>query len=161
MITPLSQALANATTDSIITFNTRFTPLLQGYLNPMQGKIRKITTGIEMIIYKDATYEHFQWVILQRLVKKGYKKEAIENAMQNIDNHYPIHPIITTPTTEGIRGVVISTGYLEYFLRGKKVLPMHVEGLVRAHPDFRYNACVEFFQSPNITELHVDKKSFL
>lgn len=79
MTTPLQQLFAEVNGNTIISIDTVTIPtLLEGKKNPMQGKIRKIMIGGNVMVFTNKNSNGYENMVKRRLAQEGKDPESFQ-----------------------------------------------------------------------------------
>jgi len=126
----IKEALESVKGGSFIGLDTKSEVKLKGgKKNPMQGRVTKITTGANTMVFATESGSPYEAMVKRRLEEEGKDPESFTVGPRAWGTRIKGTPFIEHKDNHYLEVIYISPGKTEYFLDGEPIEKDEIEGL--------------------------------
>jgi len=144
--------------------------LLGGKKNMMQGRVRKITTGANVMVFQNKTVNGYDAMVKRRLEKEGKNPESFELSPRVWGTRLPNMPFVHHIDKNGnenyyLEVIFLNSGESHYELDGKIISADQIEGLNLDKKEgdqggLNDKVIIRTFKLDSITSVTINKETF-
>lgn len=109
--------------------------LLGGKKNLLQGRVRKITIGANVMVFQNKTASGYDNMIKRRLTKEGKDPESFELSPRTWGTRLPNMPFVEHKGEYYLEVIFLSSGNSHYEVDGVITSANQIEGLPASKPE--------------------------
>lgn len=161
----IKQLLKSVNGASFISINTNTEPSLSGgKKNTMKGRVRKITTGSNVMVFQNKRLNGYEQMVNRRLVEEGKDPASFELQPRKWGMRIDNEPIVEHKGQYYLEVIFLKSGKTTFQLDGIEIPRSDVEGLkdaVEAEQGGLDNKVViRSYKLDSITQMTIDNETY-
>ena len=139
--------------------------LTGGKGNPHKGRVRKVTTGANVMVFQNKTVNGYDAMVKRRLVKEGKAPESFELSPRKWGTRLPNTPIVEHKGNYYLEVIFLHKGETHYELDGTKNDPSVIQGLPGYNGESEQGGLndkvvIRTFKIDSLTSITINKETY-
>lgn len=163
----IREIFANVNGNNIISISTKTDVTLKGGKgNPQQGKVKKVMTGANVMVFQNKETNGYENMVKRRLIAEGKDPETFKLGPRPWGVRIEGTPIITHKDQDYLEVIFLTSGKSHYEIDGQIVDKEAIKGLPEetvneeAQGSLEDKVIVRTFKAQSITEIKIDGKRY-
>jgi len=162
----LRKLLASVNGATFININTSTEPKLTGgKSNPHKGRVRKVTTGANVMVFQNKSVNGYEAMVKRRLEKEGKAPESFELSPRKWGTRLPNTPIVEHKGNYYLEVIFLHKGKTHYELDGVKTDPSNIQGLPGYNGEAEQGGLndkvvIRTFKIDSLTSITINKETY-
>lgn len=156
----------NVNGTTFISINTSTEPkLLGGRKNPHKGRVRKVMTGANVMVFQNKSANGYENMVTRRLEKEGKDPATFQLQPRSWGTRIPNTPFVEHNDNIYLEVIFLNRGQIHYELDGQKISPAEIQGLQLGGEEGRQGGLdnkviIRTFKVENITSITINKTTY-
>lgn len=151
---------------TFISLTTSTEPRLTGgKKNPHKGRVRKIMSGANVMVFQNKKNSSYGNMVQRRLQAEGKDPSSFQLSPRTWGERIPNTPFVEHNGVHYLEVIFLNAGEVHYELDGQKIDPSQIEGFPTSKNEgqqggLNNKVIIRTFKVSSITELTINKQTF-